>query len=168
MLLYVNSASERRTAACMLKLLYVNSASERQTAECTLTLLYVNSASERQTAECMLMLLYVNSAIPLSNLRETPQTCQGIWSTIISHCCIGYLQGTNGRPTYLSAWVSILHRYRPKIPVPIQAPQWGAADAEIKVPPDENTELKGSPFEAWSRSVYCYACYAYCRGFLPC
>ena len=24
-------------------------------------------------------------------------------------------------------------------------PQWGAADAEIKVPSDENTELKGSP-----------------------
>ena len=23
-------------------------------------------------------------------------------------------------------------------------PQWGAADAEIKVPSDENTELKGS------------------------
>ena len=33
-------------------------------------------------------------------------------------------------------------------------PQWGVADAEIKVPSDENTELKGSPFKAWSRSVY--------------
>ena len=33
---------------------------------------------ERQTAKLVLMLLYVNSAIPLSNLRETPQTCQGI------------------------------------------------------------------------------------------
>ena len=31
------------------------------------------------------------------------------------------------------------------------APQWGAADAEIKVPSDENTELKRSPFKAWSR-----------------
>ena len=30
------------------------------------------------------------------------------------------------------------------------------------------TELKGSPFKAWSRSVYCHACYAYCQGFLPC
>ena len=28
------------------------------------------------------------------------------------------------------------------------SPQWGAADAEIKVPSDENTELKRSPFEA--------------------
>ena len=33
-------------------------------------------------------------------------------------------------------------------------PQLGAADAEIKVPSVENTELKGSPFKAWSRSVY--------------
>ena len=46
-------------------------------------------------------------------------------------------------------------------------PQWGAADAEIKVPPGENTELKRSPFQAWSRSVYSHTCDAYCRGFLP-
>ena len=32
--------------------------------------------------------------------------------------------------------------------------QWGAADAEIKVPSVENTELKDSAFKAWSRSVY--------------
>ena len=31
--------------------------------------------------------------------------------------------------------------------------QGEAEDAEIKVPSDENTALKGSPFEAWSRSV---------------
>ena len=31
---------------------------------------------------------------------------------------------------------------------------WGAADAEIKIPSGENTELKRSPFIAWSRSVY--------------
>ena len=46
--------------------------------------------------------------------------------------------------------------------------QWGVADAEIKVPFDENTELKGSPCKAWRRSVYCHARYAYCQGFLPC
>ena len=46
-------------------------------------------------------------------------------------------------------------------------PQWGDADAEIKVTSDENTELKRSVFKAWSRSVYCHACYAYCQGFLP-
>ena len=50
----------------------------------------------------------------------------------------------------------------------ILAPQWGAADAEIKVPSGENTELKRSPFIAWSRSVYSHTCYAYCQGFLPC
>ena len=43
-------------------------------------------------------------------------------------------------------------------------PQWGAADAEIKVPPGENTELKRFPFKAWSKSVYSHTCYAYCQG----
>ena len=47
-------------------------------------------------------------------------------------------------------------------------PQWGAADAEFNVPSNENTELKGTPFNTWSRSVYSHACYAYCQGFLPC
>ena len=48
------------------------------------------------------------------------------------------------------------------------SPQWGAADTEIKVPSVENTELKRSPFTAWSRSVYSHTCYAYCQGFLSC
>ena len=30
-----------------------------------------------------------------------------------------------------------------------------------------NTELKGSSFKTWSRSVYNHTCYAYCQGFLP-
>ena len=47
-------------------------------------------------------------------------------------------------------------------------PQWGSADAEIKVPSDENTELKGSHFKAWGGSVSRHACYAYDQGFLPC
>ena len=47
-------------------------------------------------------------------------------------------------------------------------PRWAATDAEIKVPSDENTELKGSPFKALSRSVYCRTCYAYCQEFLSC
>ena len=47
-------------------------------------------------------------------------------------------------------------------------PQWGAADAEIKVPSVENTELKRSPFKAWSRSVYSHTCYTYCQRFIPC
>ena len=45
---------------------------------------------------------------------------------------------------------------------------WGAVDAEIKVPSGEKTDLKRSPFKAWSsRSVYSHTCYAYCQGFLP-
>ena len=31
------------------------------------------------------------------------------------------------------------------------SPQWGAADAEVKVPSGENTELKRSPFKVWGR-----------------
>ena len=46
------------------------------------------------------------------------------------------------------------------------APQCGAADAEIKVPSDENTEPNRSPFKAWSRSVYGHTCYTYFQGFL--
>ena len=30
------------------------------------------------------------------------------------------------------------------------------------------TELKGSSFKAWSRSVHSHTCYAYCQEFLPC
>ena len=50
----------------------------------------------------------------------------------------------------------------------VSTPQWGAADAEIKVPSGENTALKCSPFGAWSRSVYSHTCYAYCQRFLSC
>ena len=48
------------------------------------------------------------------------------------------------------------------------SPQWGAADAEIKVPSGENTELKCSPFKALSWSVYSHTCYAYRKEFLLC
>ena len=48
----------------------------------------------------------------------------------------------------------------------LNPPQWGAADAEIKVPSRENTELKRSPFKARNRSVYSHTWYAYCQGFL--
>ena len=36
--------------------------------------------------------------------------------------------------------------------------QWGAEDAEVKVPSGENTELECSPFKAWSRPVYSHTC----------
>ena len=47
------------------------------------------------------------------------------------------------------------------------SPQWGAADAEIKVPSVENTEFKSSPFKIGSGSVYSHTCYTYCKVFLP-
>ena len=41
-------------------------------------------------------------------------------------------------------------------------PQLEAAEAEIiKVPSVENSELKRSPFKAWSRSLSSYTSYAY-------
>ena len=67
----------------------------------------------------------------------------------------------------LLSWIEIMHfdLYRKLL---VYALQWGAADAEIKVPSGENTELKHSPFIAWSRSVHSHTCYAYCQGFLLC
>ena len=52
----------------------------------------------------------------------------------------------------------------------VESPQGGGggADAEIKVPSGENTELYRSPFKAWSRSVHSHTCYAYCLEFLLC
>ena len=49
------------------------------------------------------------------------------------------------QPTVLSTMLPLRNR--------TFLPQWGAADAEIKVPSGENTERKRSPFQAWSRSV---------------
>ena len=46
--------------------------------------------------------------------------------------------------------------------------QWGAADTEIKVPFVENSDLRGFPFVAWSRSAYSYTCYTYWQGLPPC
>ena len=66
----------------------------------------------------------------------------------------------NRKNTFLT-WLVCLH------PPFLHSPQWGAADTEMEVPSGENTELKGSPLKAWSRSVYSNTCYAYCQGFLP-
>ena len=71
-------------------------------------------------------------------------------------------------PIAFSSWTLILLFFLLLLLPSFEAPQWGTADAEIKVSSDENTELKDSPSKAWSRSVYCHSCYAYCRRFLPC
>ena len=63
---------------------------------------------------------------------------------------------------------ALIHYQTLSYDIIILPPQWRAADAEIKVPSGENTELKRSPFQAWSRSVYSHTCYAYCQGVLPC
>ena len=47
----------------------------------------------------------------------------------------------------------ISNQFRSKLVGAMSFPQWGAADAEIKVPSGENTELKRSPFKAWGKSV---------------
>ena len=62
--------------------------------------------------------------------------------------------------------VSFMGRFSYRIFLFCPLPQWGAADAEIKVTSGENTVLKCSPFKALSRSVYSHTCYAYCQGFL--
>ena len=45
-------------------------------------------------------------------------------------------------------------------------PAVAAADAEIKVPSDENKELKDSPFKAWSWSLYSMHATLTARDFL--
>ena len=83
------------------------------------------------------------------------------WLSAFSLCSSGLISALLVlSPMYLLLKVS----FRPNI-FPLQ---WGTADAEIKVPSGENTELKRSPFKAWSRSVYSHTCSAYCQRFLPC
>ena len=45
---------------------------------------------------------------------------------------------------------------------------WWPASMPSPVKTKRHTELKCSPFKAWSRSVYSHTCYAYCPRFLPC
>ena len=63
-------------------------------------------------------------------------------------------------------WTLLLAFWKIVIHTLYAIPQWGAADAEIKVLFGENTELKRFSFKAWSLSVYSHTCYAYCQGFL--
>ena len=44
----------------------------------------------------------------------------------------------------------------------------GSCGRRNKVPSDENTEHKRSPFKAWTRSVYSHKCCAYCQEVFPC
>ena len=89
---------------------------------------------------------------------------QGIFLPESTFCADSY--GVR-KPPFAIACIYICAHGKDRV-VHVRAPQWGAADAEIKVPSGEITELKCSPFKAWSRSVYSHTCYAYCQGFLPC
>ena len=51
----------------------------------------------------------------------------------------------------LAKWFDVLTPCETIVIILLMLPQWGAADAEIKVPYGENTELKRSPFKALSR-----------------
>ena len=77
------------------------------------------------------------------------------------------------RSQYQGLRRTVLHKINSAMNAPItqkkkKIPRLGPADAEIKAPSGENTELRRSPFRAWSRSVYSHKCYAYCQGSLPC
>ena len=89
------------------------------------------------------------------HLHFFPKTSPEFWSVIRKCLCEVFLK--NCLKFYVERFTICL----------MITPQWGAADAEIKVPSGENTELKCFPFKAWSRSVYSHTCYAYCQGFLP-
>ena len=69
----------------------------------------------------------------------------------------------------MGEWMTVLNYFNTaSITHQAVSPQWGTADAENKVPSAENTEQKGSPFKAWTRSVLSHACYPYCQEYLPC
>ena len=93
--------------------------------------------------------------------------------------CVLLPSGTRGDKPFGRFLTSVYRRRRQLRPrLTVFDPPWltlfgsvpllGAADAESEVPSVENTEPKGSPFKAWSRSVYSHTCYAYCQGFLAC
>ena len=52
------------------------------------------------------------------------------------------------------------------VSISVTVPRSGELRTHVKVPSGENTDLKGSPFEGWSRSVHSHTCYAYCQGSL--
>ena len=93
--------------------------------------------------------------------HETAIDTNVIYKTITHHTChVSAMKPPKTQTLFVKPLVTtrVIHE---------TAPQWRAADAEIKVPSGENTELKRSPFKAWNRSVYSRTCYAYCQEILP-
>ena len=113
-----------------------------------------------QAISCVMSLALCS---PLSSRRQ--------WCDVLGFVPASLLQDISGlMPTTLCPQVvpQAPQHFLPLKIVRYAPPQWVAADAEIKIPSGENTELKRSPFKAWSRSVYGHTCYTYCQGFLPC
>ena len=90
----------------------------------------------------------------------------GFFNFISFYKCSRQLSAFSLSSSGLISAVLVLSTIYLFVKVSLSPPQWGAADAEIKVPSGENTELKRSPFIASSRSVYSHTCYAYCQGFI--
>ena len=94
--------------------------------------------------KCLTGLSSVNSSSHLA-LAQGVTSCMYPKGTCRKHSSIP----TNYRLQLLLFTISRHQHFRHAF-----TPQWGAADAEIKVPAVEKTELEGSPFKAWGRSVY--------------
>ena len=146
------------------------------------------SLTHRHTIICVLILklsTFLNTHIrsyvfPKHRDIKTCFFSQWNWSTFLFASKASNLTRTRHAHCYSGALYERMNIYKWRLTissqnnvcsqrqVPPKAPQWGAADAEIKFPSGENTELKRSPFKAWSRSVYSHTCYVKCQGFLPC
>ena len=106
---------------------------------------HINKVIQSLSFRLRSQLLHLNTRLP--------KPCQVIVALAFIHWSY------HGTKRNLASWCLVLSP---------PALQWGAADAEIKVPSGENTEHKHSPFTAWSRSLYSLTCYAFCQGFFPC
>ena len=109
---------------------------------------------------CVLSWLHQSQWV-LSLVLTAPITVGSLLSAPITMGSVSCLDCTNHNGFFLVltapvtvGYVSCFGLHQPQwvalslLPPP---PQRGAADVEIKVPSDENTELKRSPFKAWSK-----------------
>ena len=117
-----------------------------------------------------LLLQHIETSLPLE-IRRSVNCCPlASWTVLKSASFMNILiykpkQGKYfGRNIILCGWLEFVLCQPAQSP--LSTPQWGAANAEIKVPSGENTELKRSPFKVWSKSVYSHTCYAHCQEFL--
>ena len=96
--------------------------------------------------------------------------CEGCWSTTDDFFPVpsilyftAHWDLVNSRPVH-SLMSSHLFFCLPCLPPPFIVPYRTQKLKSYLV----RTQLKRSPFKAWSKSVYSLTCYAYCKRFLPC